>query len=81
MRDGARLFVNLFMPADVASYPVIMLATPYGKDKVPDRLSSLFMRLSGAKFGKLNCSPLTGFESRDHVLRPYAKNRVPLTPV
>ena len=41
--------------------------TPYGKDKLPDRLANFFMRLSGVKFGKLNCSRLTGFESPDPI--------------
>ncbi len=67
MRDGARLFVNLFRPDDDRPYPVIMSVTPYGKDKLPDRLASFFMRLSGVKFGKLTCSRLTGFEAPDPV--------------
>jgi len=67
MRDGARLFVNLFRPAADRPYPVIMSVTPYGKDKLPDRLATFFMRLSGVKFGKLNCSRLTGFEAPDPV--------------
>ncbi len=67
MRDGARVFVNLFRPADDLPYPVIMSVTPYGKDKFPDRLTTFFMRLSGVKFGKLNCSRLTGFEAPDPV--------------
>ncbi len=65
MRDGVRLFANLFRPTADRPYPVIMSVTPYGKDKLPDRLASFFMRLSGVKFGKLNCSRLTGFESPD----------------
>jgi predicted acyl esterase len=67
MRDGARLFVNLFRPVIDRPYPVIMSVTPYGKDKLPDRLASFFMRLSGVKFGNLNCSRLTGFEAPDPV--------------
>jgi uncharacterized protein len=67
MRDGVLLFANLFRPAADESYPVIMSVTPYGKDKLPDRLTTFFMRLSGVKFGKLNCSRLTGFESPDPV--------------
>ncbi len=67
MRDGVRLFVNLFRPADDASCPVIMSVTPYGKDNLPDRVATFFMRLSGIKFGKLNLSRLTGFESPDPV--------------
>src|SRR5215472_19233672 len=67
MRDGIRLFANLYRPAKNAPHPVIMSVTPYGKDKLPDRISTFFMRLSGVKFGKLNCSRLTGFESPDPV--------------
>jgi len=65
MRDGVSLFANLFRPAADESYPAILSVTPYGKDKLPDRLAMFFMRLSGVKFGKLNCSRLTGFESPD----------------
>lgn len=65
MRDGVRLFANLYRPAESGPHPVIMSVTPYGKDKLPDRVSTFFMRLSGVKFGKINCSQLTGFESPD----------------
>jgi predicted acyl esterase len=64
-RDGVRLFANLFRPVAEGRYPVIMSVTPYGKDRLPDRLANFFMRLSGIKFGAVNCSPLTGFESPD----------------
>ena len=67
MRDGVRLFANLFKPTADRPYPLIMSVTPYGKDKLPDRLANFFMRLSGVKFGKLHCSRLTGFESPDPV--------------
>jgi predicted acyl esterase len=67
MRDGVRLFANLFRPQADGPYPLIMSVTPYGKDKLPDRLASFFMRLSGVKFGNLNCSRLTGFEAPDPV--------------
>jgi predicted acyl esterase len=75
MRDGMHLFANLFRPADDLPHPVIMSATPYGKDKLPDRVAAFFMRLSGVKFGRINCSQLTGFESPDPghwVARGYA---------
>jgi uncharacterized protein len=67
MRDGVRLFANLFKPTVDQRYPAIMSVTPYGKDKLPDRLATFFMRLSGVKFGKLNCSRLTGFEAPDPI--------------
>jgi len=79
MRDGVRLFVNLFKPEAGGSYPVIMSVTPYGKDKLPDRLTTFFMRLSGVKFGKLNCSRLTGFESPDPVYWVQDDARLPPT--
>jgi len=67
MRDGVRLFANLFRPPSEGRYPVIMSVTPYGKDKLTDRVSTFFMRLSGIKFGDLKCSRLTGFEAPDPV--------------
>jgi predicted acyl esterase len=68
MRDGVRLFANIYRPAVEHSCPVIMSVTPYGKDnKLPDRIVNLLMRLSGIKFGRVHCSPLTGFESPDPV--------------
>jgi putative CocE/NonD family hydrolase len=63
MSDGVTLRVNVYRPTGVA--PVILSMTPYGKDKTPDRFGMLAMRLSGVKFGRLNCSALTGFESPD----------------
>lgn len=39
--------------------------TPYGKDKLLDRLTAFLMCLSRVKFGKLNCSRLTDLESFD----------------
>src|SRR5260370_9468365 len=67
MRDGVRLFANLFRPAADGPWAVIMSVAPYSKDKLPDRMSSFFMRLAGVKFGKLNCSRFAGFESPDPV--------------
>jgi uncharacterized protein len=65
MRDGVRLSANLFRPGADGPWAVIMTVTPYGKDKLPDRLGEFFMRLSGVRFGKLNRSRFTGFESPD----------------
>jgi predicted acyl esterase len=65
MRDGVRLFANLFRPGADGPSAVIMSVTPYGKDNLPDRVGEFFMRLSGAKFGKLNRSRFAGFESPD----------------
>jgi uncharacterized protein len=63
MSDGVILRVNVFRPPHVA--PVVMSMTPYGKDNTPDRIGMLAMRLSGVRFGHLDCSPMTGFESPD----------------
>ncbi len=67
MRDGVRLFANVFRPDNEAPRPVVLSVTPYGKDNTPDRLSMLFMRLARVRFGTLNCSRWTGFESPDPV--------------
>jgi predicted acyl esterase len=64
MSDGVTLRLNIFRPPDVAA-PVVMSVTPYGKDNTPDRMGMLAMRLSRVRFGHLNCSAMTGFESPD----------------
>src|SRR5947199_7578858 len=61
---GITLRLNVFRPSD-RSAPVVLSVTPYGKDNTPDRIGMLAMRLSGVRFGHLNCSPMTGFESPD----------------
>jgi predicted acyl esterase len=38
IRDGVRLFVNIFRPKQLERAPVIMSVTPYGKDNLPDWL-------------------------------------------
>jgi uncharacterized protein len=63
LSDGVTLRINVFRPQQVA--PVILSMTPYGKDNAPDHIGMLAMRLSGVRFGHLNCSKLTGFESPD----------------
>jgi predicted acyl esterase len=67
MRDGVPLSANLFRPADGKPVPAIMSVTPYGKDKLPDRLGMFFMRLAGVRFGDINVSRYTGFEAPDPV--------------
>jgi predicted acyl esterase len=67
MPDGVRLFANVFRPRGLSRAPVILSVTPYGKDRLPDRLSKLLMRVAGVRFGKLRCSGWTGFESPDPV--------------
>jgi predicted acyl esterase len=51
MRDGTRLRANVFRPAGERRVPALMSVTPYGKDKLPDRLGMFFMRLAGIRFG------------------------------
>src|SRR6266487_7105880 len=65
LRDGVHLMANVFRPLAPVPAPVLMSATPYGKDALPDQLGMLFMRLSGVRFGKLDCSNWTGFEAPD----------------
>ena len=60
------VYLRIFLgPPQTGRIPSSCSVTPYGKDKLPDRLATFFMRLSGVKFGKLNCSKVTGFESPD----------------
>ena len=65
LRDGVRIFANVFRSPDGEPRPVVLSMTPYGKDALPDRKGMFFMRLAGVRFGKLDCSRWTGFESPD----------------
>ncbi|HEY3919226.1 MAG TPA: CocE/NonD family hydrolase [Stellaceae bacterium] len=65
MRDGTRLSANLFRPADGQRVPVLMSVTPYGKDKLPDRIGTFFMWVAGVRFGDIKISRYTGFEAPD----------------
>jgi len=65
MRDSVNLIVNVYRPLPPRPAPVVMSVTPYGKDATPDWFYMLLMRLAGVRFGKLDCSRWTGFESPD----------------
>src|SRR5450755_4830407 len=65
MSDGVQLLVNVFRSLQPRRSPVLMSVTPYGKDTLPDRRGMLLMRLSGVRFGHLDCSAWTGFEAAD----------------
>ena len=67
MRDGVRLFANVFRGPAHEPRPVILSVTSYGKDRAPDRLTTLLMRLSGVRFGHALPSSLTTFEAPDPV--------------
>lgn len=72
MRDGVRLMTNVFRPDVEHRVPVIMSVTPYGKDKLPDRFHMVLMRLTGVRFGTLECTTWTGFEGPDPLF--WARN-------
>jgi uncharacterized protein len=65
MRDGVRLAANLFRHVENVPTPVIMSVTPYGKDKLPDRVGNFFMWIAGVRFGDIQISRYTGFEAPD----------------
>jgi uncharacterized protein len=65
MRDDAQLSANVFRPADGKRVPVLLSVTPYGKDKLPDRMGNFFMWLAGVRFGDIQISRYTGFEAPD----------------
>jgi len=65
MRDGTKLSTNVFRPAEGKRVPVVMSVTPYGKDKLPDRIGNFFMWLAGVRFGDIQISRYTGFEAPD----------------
>ena len=63
MRDGVRLWANLYRPKAGGPYPVIMSVTPYGKDKLPDRLASFFMPPFGRQVRQAQLFTADGFRS------------------
>ncbi len=65
MRDGVRLRANVYLPEGAKDCPTLMSVTPYGKDRLPDTRGMLLMRIAGVRFGRLDCSRWTGFESPD----------------
>ncbi|HXQ53845.1 MAG TPA: CocE/NonD family hydrolase [Stellaceae bacterium] len=67
MRDGAHLMANVFRAPGAARTPALMSVTPYGKDKLPDRIGMTIMRLAGVRFGRIETSRYTGFEAPDPV--------------
>ena len=65
-RDGVKLSANVYRPPNLdGPLPVVVSVTPYGIDNTPDRIGMTLMRLSGVRFGRLDCSRWTGFESPD----------------
>lgn len=64
-RGGIRLCANLFRPPGAEPVPVILSATPCGKDRGRDRLITFLMRLSGVRVGRIRVSRFTGFEAPD----------------
>ncbi len=64
---GIALRANVYRPPGTARSPAIVSATPYGKDKTPDRIATLAMKLFGVSFGRIEASRLTSFEAPDPV--------------
>lgn len=55
MRDGIRLACDVYLPDDDAPVPVILLRTPYLKDKIPsDDLYANYEELAQAGYGVVN---------------------------
>jgi predicted acyl esterase len=65
MRDGTRLFANVYRGPGAGARPVLLSVTPYGKDRAPDRLTPLLMRLAGVQLGDIRASRYTSFEAPD----------------
>jgi hypothetical protein len=54
-----------------------MSVTPYGKDATPDLIHMTLMRISGVRFGSLDCSTWTGFEALIESHRPLGRRHGP----
>jgi predicted acyl esterase len=57
MRDGVRLRVNVFRPAQDGRFPVLVCAHPYGKDRLPQRTRSGRYRKSFQYHAMLQTTP------------------------
>ncbi len=69
MRDGAVLRANVFRPSHGRPAPVIMTATPYGKDRIPANTRSGYGKHLQSRFlpqpRTISTSQWTGWESPD----------------
>lgn len=63
MRDGIRLALNVFRPAEEGRYPVLMAISPYGKDDHDG--FRIFTEFEGGTLGEISVSDHTAFEAAD----------------
>jgi len=63
MRDGVRLMVNVFRPAQGGRHPVVLSVSPYGKDEIPEDYG--LFRALGMEPGPIRTSDYAAFEAPD----------------
>jgi predicted acyl esterase len=68
MRDGVKLFLNVFRPEERGAFPVVMAFTIYGKDADPKQYAPEYAALResiGLGLGSFRISECTPFEAPD----------------
>lgn len=65
MRDGKKLYVNIYRPQGGGPFPVVMSASWYGKDLFGDAKYRSWAKRTGFDIGRMTFSELTPFEAPD----------------
>lgn len=65
MRDGMRLYTNVYRPQAQGRYPVILAVTRYGKDLPADTRYKAWAKASGFEIGRMTKSEWCPFEAPD----------------
>ena len=65
MRDGRKLYVNVYRPEGAGPSPVVLAATRYGKDKFGPGAYEAWAKASGYEIGRMTISEFTPFEAPD----------------
>ena len=65
MRDGRKLYVNVYRPQGAGPSPVVLAATRYGKDKFGPGAYEAWAKASGYEIGRMTISEFTPFEAPD----------------
>ena len=65
MRDGIKLYVNVYRPEGEGRYPVVLSATRYGKDRFGPGAYQAWAKASGYDIGRMTISEYTPFEAPD----------------
>ena len=71
MRDGVKLYANVYRPKAQGQFPVILIRTPYGKDRFEE--SSSFIRYAVQRGYVVIVQDVRGCYSSEGELLPYVQ--------